>query len=179
MPTEDTGLVRSAVEGDAGAFGKLYEKYSVELYRYACYCIGSGTLAEDAVQDAVMAAFSQISRLRSEDSFKLWIFKILSNTCRRYINEISRARKETDYDDITSDEENGFLSDTPSDLSPDIAAARAKLTPEERSIVILSVLYGYKSRDIAQIVGSNPGTVRSKLSRTLEKMRNDLEKEAP
>lgn len=166
-------LVKRACSGEAEAFGELYELYSKELYRYACYVLGSGQLAQDAVQDAVCAAFTQISSLRNEEAFKAWIFKILSNVCNRHISEKSRQRNTVPFDDGIEE-----TLEAPSEtlgMELEMEEVLSSLADDERQIVLLSVLQGYKSSEISTILDCPAGTVRSKLSRALKRMRMELE----
>ena len=167
-------LVKRACSGDTEAFGNLYELYSKDLYRYACYVLSSQQMAQDAVQDAVCAAFTQISSLRNEDAFKAWLFKILSNICNKYITEKSRQRATVPFDD----EIEATLEAPPSTLNAtfELEEVFSCLADDEREIVLLSVLQGYKSSEISAILDCPAGTVRSKLSRALNKMRVELEK---
>jgi len=167
-------LVKRACGGDAEAFGELYELYAKDLYRYACYVLGSRQLAQDAVQDAVCAAFQQISSLRSPDAFKAWLFKILSNGCNKHIAEKARQRNTVPLDDDLAE----TLEAPPStlDSSFELEDEFACLSREERQIVLLAVVEGYKSNEIAAILDCPAGSVRSKLSRALKKMRTELEK---
>jgi RNA polymerase sigma-70 factor (ECF subfamily) len=167
-------LVRRACSNDAEAFGELYERYSKDLYRFACYVLGSQQLAQDAVQDAVCAAFIQISSLRNEEAFKAWLFKILSNICNKYISEKSRQRNTVPLDAELEE----TLEAPPSTLNAtfEMEEIFSCLANDEREIVILSVLQGYNSSEISTILDCPAGTVRSKLSRALKRMRAELEK---
>lgn len=166
-------LVKRACDGEPEAFGELYEIYSRDLYRYAYYILRSRELAQDAVQDAVVAAFTQIRSLRNRAAFKAWLFKILSNVCTKYIAEKSRSRNTLEFDD----ERETTLEPSPRALKDmfEMEEALERLAPDERKIVLLSVLEGYTGREIANILDCPAGTVRSKLSRALKKMRNGLE----
>ena len=86
LSSQVSKLVALARDGDADAFGELYSIYSKEMYCYACSMVGNPDLAQDAVQDAVMAAFKEIKTLRNADSFKGWLFRILNSACRRQYN---------------------------------------------------------------------------------------------
>lgn len=77
MAKPENRLVEQAKAGSADAFGQLYAQYAQDLYRFAYYYLGSREEAEDAVQDAVCAAFQGIGALRSVSSFKAWLFSIL------------------------------------------------------------------------------------------------------
>jgi len=167
-------LVKRACGGEAEAFGELYELYAKDLYRYACYILGSRQLAQDAVQDAVCAAFSQISSLRNEEAFKAWLFKILSNVCNRHISEKSRRRAAVPFDEEM--EETLEAPPETFNTTVEMEDILSSLADDEREIVLLSVLQGYKSNEISAILDCPAGTVRSKLSRALKRMRAELEK---
>ncbi len=163
-------LVTRAKEGSAEAFGELYELYYKEMYCYACYVTGNEILAQDAVSDAVMSAFEQIKSLRNEKAFKGWLFKILCAACKRYYTE-NQKRKSLAYlddDDATFVEPVGLDN---MELSVELKSALSTLSPEEREIVVLSVIGNYKSHEIADILNLTPSTVRSKLKRSLAKLR--------
>ena len=73
--------IKMAKSGDADAFAELYREIYLDLYRFALYTLRSPADAEDAVSETVIDAFTSIQKLRSEESFKAWIFKILSAKC--------------------------------------------------------------------------------------------------
>lgn len=163
-------LVKRAVLGEREAFAQLYTLYKDRLYRYAYFKLGRETDAQDAVSDCVVKAFENIKSLRSEKAFPAWIFKILHRACAEIL---SRRSTEQERDDIVTlaDGEN---SSTPL-LAPELSEALALLKAEDRDIVLLAVIAGYNSREIAKITGMKPSTVRSRLSRSLAKMREFLE----
>ena len=78
-----TGLVRQARRGSTSAFASLYQEYYLDLYRFALYTLKNRQDAEDVVGDTVADARAQIGSLKKVESFKSWIFKILSNKCRQ------------------------------------------------------------------------------------------------
>lgn len=166
MDNED--LVRRAKKGDSAAFGELYSLYANELYRYALYCLGSSSDAEDAVQDATVAAWKNLPKLRNEAAFRAWFFRILANRCKKMLKN---RYVTVPIEDI----------DEPSEAAPrteemlTAEAALAKLGDTERLIVLLSVIGGYNSKETGAILGKKPSTVRSVLSRSLEKLRGMTE----
>ena len=173
MSAQINELVAQAKSGNAEAFGELYELYYKEMYCYACYVTGSELLAQDAVSDAVLSAFRQIKSLKNEKAFKGWIFKILCASCKRYYTE----NRKKDYM-VYLDDENGGFTEPASfesvELSVELRRALDGLSAEEREIVLLSVLGNYRSHEIAEILEITPSTVRSKLRRSLKKLRDIL-----
>ena len=163
-------LINEAIAGSKEAFCSLYGEYKDRLYRYALYRLGDPTDAEDAVSDCVLAAWQGIGNLRSGKAFGSWIFRILSNCCASRIKEMIGTRENLErlYDAGT-----GSISAPPS-LSMELAEALAQLGDDDRDIVLLSVIGGLNSTEIASLTDLAPGSVRSKLSRSLAKMREFL-----
>ena len=80
-------LVRRARKQDASAFARLYQEIYKDLYKFALYTLKDPHDAEDVVSDTVMDAYAGIKGLKKEESFRAWIFRILSNKCRRKLKE--------------------------------------------------------------------------------------------
>ena len=91
-----TSLVLRAKDGDVDALAVVYAQIYKDLYRFALYTLKNPSDAEDVVSEAVIDAYSDIKKLRSNESFKSWIFKIVSNKCCKKIREY--GRKDTDIE---------------------------------------------------------------------------------
>lgn len=166
-------LVREAQTGNSKAFAAVYSFYANDLYRFALYYTGDSADAEDSVQEAVLIAFKNIAKLRKPSSFKSWMFKILSNVCKtKLINPADRLCT-VPIHEIHETEPDTSLAEI--SVSAELAEALDMLDPEEKQIVLLSVIGRYKSSEIAEILDLTSGTVRSKLSRSLKKMREQLQ----
>jgi RNA polymerase sigma-70 factor (ECF subfamily) len=170
MAIDIKDLTERPKAGDTEAFGRLYEAQARDMYRYALYALGSEPLAQDAVQQAALAAWRNIRALRDPERFKPWLFRILCNACKRQLRGKYAAR------DCDSLEER--FQDLPEDGAPlgralELRQALAALPAGEREIILLSVLGGYGSREIGLTLGLPAGTVRSKLSRALSKLRKE------
>ena len=167
-------LLRSAQAGNADAFGQLYSIYSRELFLYACKLLGNREDAEDAVQQASLEVYTHIRNITKPESFKAYYFKALAN--------VSKSMLAKNKLHIVSDDEMPELSDG-SDLQEfaenktAVGLALEKLNESEREIVLLSVIGGFNSAEIAKITDYARGSVRSKLSRALKKMKTELESE--
>lgn len=162
-------LVRRAQRGDAEAFADLYRDIYQNLYRFALYMLGNPADAEDVVSDAVTDAWVTIGKLRNEEAFDGWVFRILSNKCKR-------KRKEYVNKPLEWKEEIGDMAGA-DDLAENLHLRRVfgELSDEERMIVSMRVFGGYTSREISEMTGMNANTVRSKESRALKKMAEKLE----
>ena len=164
-------LVVMAKAGNAKAFTELYGIYKKKLYSYAFYRLGNAADAEDAVQDCVLSAFEQIHKLKKAEAFSAWIFRILYCCCTSAMKEQIRQRDTDNIDDYA----NTFASTyDETNEQTELKQALKVLNDEEREIVLLSVVAGFKSKEIAKISGLTAGSVRSKLSRSLAKLKDEL-----
>lgn len=165
--SSELALIRRAHQGDVKAFSELYTRIYVELYKFALYTLKHPQDAEDAVSEAVIAAYENIGSLKKEESFRSWIFRILSNQCRKRFRD---AKPSEELEPDMAVEEKDYAGDH------DVRQAFLLLSDEERMIVAFSVFGGYQSDEIGNILEQKPATVRSKKTRALEKMRRVLEK---
>ena len=150
---------------NAETFAQMYEAVYMDLYRFAVCMMRNRQEAEDAVSEAVVAAYENIRKLRSKEAFKSWIFTMLANSCKKKLKKSLREMEQTeDAYTLFSPEEPDFGE------MIDVRKAFFILTKEEQEIVGLSVFAGYNSQEIAQMLRMNPNTVRSKRSRALQKM---------
>ncbi len=154
-------------------FMRYYEKVYPQMYRTAFYYMRNRQEAEDAVQDAVLTAYEKFYQLKDKEKFAPWIMKILINRCRRRMKEW--FRKEEDIDDISLSEERGLSGEIDFAMTSAVKQVFWELKEEDRFVVALSVLGGYTSEEIAEILNQNHSTVRSRYRRALQKMRKKLE----
>lgn len=150
-------------------FVELYQTVYKDLYRLAFYYLGNQQDAEDAVQETALSAYEHFGRLRNEESFRPWIFKILVNCCRQ-----CRRRRKTWERPVENPE--GSCQAARSSKA-EIEEMLNGLTEEERLIVMLTVFGGYKGREIARILNKNHSTIRSKYRRALKKLESGFHKE--
>lgn len=162
----DTIWIHQAKLGDPHAFAVLYSEVYKEMYRFALYMLKHPHDAEDAVSDAVTDAWAQIRSLKKEESFKAWIFRILSNKCRQKLKQYTQKTVELpeDLQEDIGDREEGL----------DVRSAFSRLNDEDRMILALHIFAGYSSREIGRMLHMSDGTVRSRQKRALEKMETYL-----
>lgn len=163
--------IKKARQGNAAAFAELYQAIYPDLYRFALYTLKNPTDAEDAVSDTVTDAFAGISKLRSEEAFRGWIFKILANKCNRRLRE--------HYKSPLKLEENLTEQTTEDDMEENlwIRSHFYSLDDDARLIISMHIFAGYSSREISRILHMNENTVRSKETRALKKLASQMEKE--
>lgn len=148
-------------------FVRLYQEIYRDMYRFALYTLKNTHDAEDVVGDAVADAYAGFEKLRNRDSFRPWIFKILSNKCKRKLKE---------YVDKTSELPDDLVSmQAGVEENYQVRQAFGKLSEEERLIISMHIFAGYTSKETARILHKNENTIRSKESRALKKMEEMLQ----
>ena len=90
--TDCKQLAYEARQGSKEAFAQLYQAVYQDLYRFALYVLKNPEDAQDAVAETVADAYAEIKKLRDSEAFKGWIFKILSNKCKRKLKEYTAVR---------------------------------------------------------------------------------------
>lgn len=151
---------------DQQTFIRLYQEIYQDLYRFALYTLKNKHDAEDVTGDAVADAYESFGKLRNLDSFRPWIFKILSNKCKRKLKEY--VNRTVELPDDLAYSRQGLEEDC------QVRQAFARLDEEERLIISMHIFAGYTSKEIGKILHKNENTVRSKESRALRKMERQL-----
>ena len=157
-------LVRAAAGGDHGAFLELVRPHDHALRGLAYRMLRDRDLMDDALQDAYLAAYRSLPRFRGESSFKTWIFRITHNAC---IDIIRRRRPTQELDDLDWAVD---VADT-NELRLDLAEALDRLPPIHRAVLLLVDANGFDYQAAADVLGIPVGTVRSRLARAREAMR--------
>lgn len=162
-------LIKKARSGNKKAFAELYIAYKDKLFRYAYFKLGNRDDAMDAVSNCITQSYMGISSLKNEKVFSAWIFRILYRECCAMLTQKSQNANNQSLDGINIE------ADCDPTLAPELKEALSILSEEEKDIVLLSVVAGYNSKEIAKMFGLKDSTVRSKQMRALGKMRSFLE----
>lgn len=177
-PLEDAELVELAKDGDVRAYGDLVGRYRDIAFRTAYLIARNAEDAEDAAQDAFVKAYYALDRFRPREPFRPWILRIVSNEARN--RRRSAGRRERLAQRVA--ERRGAGDAAP---SPDAAAlaqeSRAALlvaleTLPERDRLVIGYRYllDLSEAETAAALGVRPGTVKSRLSRALVRLREAL-----
>ncbi len=183
MTHEEQRLISAAQSGDLEAFNQIVRLYETRVYNLCYRMLGDADAAADAAQDTFIAAFRNVRHFRG-GVFKSWLLRIATNACY----DALRARKRRPSVSLESadDAEEGNRIDVADqaespdefvlrqELSAVIQAGLAELPEDQRIVLILSDIQGLTYDEIAQIVGINLGTVKSRLSRARAKLRDIL-----
>jgi RNA polymerase sigma-70 factor (ECF subfamily) len=181
--TDEQTLIRAAQRGGLDAFNELVLLYQSQVFNLAYRIMGDGDSAADATQEAFISAYRSIASYRG-GSFRAWLMRIVTNACydelRRRKRRPTSSLETLHVADAAPGEVlvNGAEEPEPyaqrQELNRALHAGLQALPEEQRVILVLSDVQGYDYQEIAAIVGTSLGTVKSRLSRARAKMRDYL-----
>lgn len=176
-PSEDAGLVVRARDGDVGAYEELVRRYQDIAFRVAWLVVRNRGDAEDAVQDAFVKAYHALPRFRSGAPFRPWILRIVANEARNR-GRSSRRREDlalraaaADPGDAAPSPEVAALARADAEA---LVAALGRLPERDRLVVAYRYLFEMSEAETAVALDVRPGTVKSRLSRALVRLRIEL-----
>ena len=173
----DRDLVERAVAGDPAAFNELARVSIGRLYGIAQLVLRDPERAADVTQDALVAAWRDLSALRDPDRFEAWLHRVLIRTCRREARN-ARLRRVTEIHELPV-ETAPAADELPQLFDRDeLERGFRRLGIDERAIVVLHHIEGFSLAEIAEILGVPTGTVKSRLHRSLQTMRATLDADA-
>ena len=178
---DELALIRDAQGGKVESFNTLVLAYQSSVYNLAYRLIGDSEIAADATQEAFIAAYGHLASFRG-GSFKAWLMRIVTNAC--YDEMRRRKRRPTVSLDNPDDEQEIQLvstSDSPETLAQRNALNRViqdcldGLPDDQRLAAILCDVQGYDYQEIASIARVSLGTVKSRISRARQRLRDCLQ----
>ncbi|MEW9122464.1 MAG: sigma-70 family RNA polymerase sigma factor [Thermotaleaceae bacterium] len=163
--------VYKARKGDKEAFLSLIDENRLNIYRVARGILSNEEDIKDAIQNTIIKAFENIHTLKNDQYFKTWLIRILINEC----NETLRKNKRN----ISLDEKIDGISEeyTDSYENMDLIGAINSLSEDLRVTITLFYFDDISVKTVAEILGTSEGTVKSRLSRAREKLKELLGKD--
>ena len=161
-------------DADAGRkqrFDRLVGVWHRDMYRYAAWLCRDPAIAEDVVQEALLRAWKSLDGLRDDAAAKQWVLTIVRRENARYFE---RKRLETvDIDNLTASQAAMLAESSDSDLD-DVRQAIYRLEDDYREPLVLQVLMGHSTKEIAELMDIRPGAVLTRLHRARNKLRDEL-----
>ena len=185
---EDGELVKAFQVGDRTAFDALVLKHKDKVFNLCYWFLGDRQDANDSAQDAFIKVYRSLKKFRLESAFSTWLYRIVANTCKNRLKSLEyRHKKKIVWLDNPVEIEEGQYSAEIHDKSSSpminfekkermvlIHRAIASLPTEQRTVVVLRDIEGLSYEEIANITGLNFGTVKSRLSRARQQLRDKL-----
>jgi RNA polymerase sigma-70 factor (ECF subfamily) len=176
----ETAFIQRSQKGDLDAFNLLVLHYQGQVYNLALRMLGSQATAADASQEAFISAYQAIGGFRG-GNLRSWLLRITANTCKDMLRS-ARARPSVSLESLEPNPEATPRSraESPeehalrSELGADIQRGLDSLSREQRLAVVLVDIQGLSYEEAAQAMGASLGTVKSRLNRARENLRDYL-----
>ncbi len=166
--------IRLCQEGSPDAFRHLVEQHKNTLYGTAVLMTGDRSVAEEHVQEAFLSAWRGIGRFQRGRPFKPWIVRILVN---RIVSSRRRNRAPTaplEHADRVTGSADVLESAMSAERRDEVQAALGRLSPRHHEVVVLRYFAELSLSEVAAAIGVREGTVKSRLSRALGRLREEL-----
>ena len=169
------GQMIAEARSDPAAFVKLYRRHYDPVFRYCVHRLFERHTAEDITAEVFLKVVENLGRFRgNEQQFRNWLYKIATNAANDHLRRTARrdcllkgARQQI----------GSQVADCGEPSTEKLALLREavlSLKPRHQTIITLRFFENLKLTEIAEVLGSSPGTVRSQLARALAKLRKKL-----
>ena len=174
-PADDSELIRRALRGDAAAYEEIVQRYQQIAFRTAYVVTGSAADAEDAAQEGFVKAFRALDRFRIGADLRPWLLRIVANEARNRVRASGR-RHQLELR-LTEGFRPGDAAPSPeavavaSDDRRRLLAMVNSLSEEDRQVIASRYFLELSGEETAAALGIPQGTVKSRLSRALARLR--------
>jgi len=178
--TEEAALVRRVQARDELAFREIVERYQAKVFSIIFGILRNHNDAEDIAQQVFSKIYFSIKNFDFRSSLLTWIYKITVNECYDYLRK-KRVRKLV-YESDFSEEDAQRMQNTDAaiDQAPAVDTRLAqhdlvvklldRLSPEDRSLLLLKEVEGHSVEELAEMTGMNENTIKVKLFRARQKL---------
>ena len=167
------GAVKSAIEGDVEAYGKVYSIYVDRIYRYVYYQVGDKMTAEDITEEVFVKTWKSIGSCRGkEGTFTAWLYRIAHN---HVVDTFRKKHREVSFEDININNEDDPEQEAEDKLElHKVLEAVDSLPEQQKQVILLKFLEGVDNSEIGQILGKRQGAVRALQMRALLNLRHKI-----
>ena len=180
---DERQLIYLASSGDTRAFETLMTQHEGRMYAVALRMCSNREDAQDCVQEAMIRAYRSMDSFKGQASFSTWIYRVTMNAC---LDELRRrkARYASSLDNMieggwspADDRETPEQQAVSSEKKRALEKAIKELPDDMRAAIVLRDVQGFSYDQIASILKANVGTIKSRISRGREKLRETIRQE--
>ena len=172
-------IIRSVLRGNVNDFEKLVTAYEKNVYSLALRMVGDPDDAADMTQETFIKAYRSLSGFRGDSKFSSWLYRIASNVCLDFLRSRSRHPQVS----LSSSDEDGRTAFELPDMSRNpeeqlmkklgmeaVRRGLEQLPEQQRQILVLRELGGLSYAELAQTLGLEEGTVKSRIFRARKRL---------
>ena len=172
-------IIRSVLRGNVNDFEKLVTAYEKNVYNIALRMVGDPDDAADMTQETFIKAYRALSSFRGDSKFSSWLYRIASNVCLDFLRSRSRhpqvSLSTVDEDDRATFELPDMRQNPEEQLMKKLSMEAVRrgleqLPEQQRQILVLRELGGLSYAELAQTLGLEEGTVKSRIFRARKRL---------
>jgi len=174
----DSDLIERFKKGDPSAFEAILLRYQDRIYNLCRYMLRDPRDAQDAAQEVFLKTYRVLEGFRPDASLYTWLYRIAVNTCLDHKRKSRREafRNEPLTEDLPSDAPFPEQLYESAEIQRSIQLALQKLPEKLRAAIVLREIEALSYEEIAQVLRTPVGTVKSRISRAREQLRHLLKK---
>ncbi len=180
MPDEEALLIKRAQNGEPAALEALLMLYEKRVYNIACRFMGNEADAFDMAQESLIKLYRSIKSFKGQAAFSSWVYRLTVNTCLDGLRKRQKSPVSLDHalengamfrdDDSLAPEEHALSIER----ADDIRRAIDTLSDGHKTVVVLRDINGLSYEEIAYSLGISVGTVKSRLNRGRQRLKELL-----
>lgn len=176
MILDELNIVHRAQGGDTAAFGQLVEAYQGQVYRLALHMGLSPADAEEAAQEAFIAAWKGLPRFRGDSRFSTWLYQLTTHAAIDLMRREKKYQNHTDIEDtvLVDAAESPQETMEKQETADMVQAAMQTLSPKAREILLLRYQAELGYEEIGAVLGLPNGTVKSRINRAKAQLKEEL-----
>jgi RNA polymerase sigma-70 factor (ECF subfamily) len=173
---DDFSLIKRYIDGDEPAFKVLVLRHKERVRNIIYLTIGNVTGVDDIAQEVFITVFKNLKQFRFESQFSTWLYRITINKCKDHLRKVAVRNIFTGFKDSGSDESepNYEMKTEHKDISEFVQDAIKKLPSKLRIPLVLKDIEGFSYQEIAETVQCDLGTVKSRIFRARQGLKNIL-----
>ncbi len=170
---DDFSLVKRFIDGDESAFAILVQRHKEKVRNIIYLTMNSSNSVDDIAQDVFLTVYRNLDDFRFESQFTTWLYRITVNKCKDYMRKIKIRNIFTPIKEAEGKSEDNITPES-KDISGIVHKAIGKLPEKLRVPLLLKDIEGMSYQEIAETVQCEIGTVKSRIFRAREGLRNIL-----
>jgi RNA polymerase sigma-70 factor (ECF subfamily) len=185
---EDAATVRTFQAGTKDAFDELVMKHKDKVFNLCYWFLGDYEEANDSAQEIFVKVYQSLEKFRFESTFFTWLYRIAVNTCKNRLKSLEYRQKKkmvrldnpgksksgNTFYDIEDESQSPIVELERKERLMSIKKAINSLPAEQKIVVTLRDIEGLSYDDVASITGFNLGTVKSRLARARQDLKEKL-----
>jgi RNA polymerase sigma-70 factor (ECF subfamily) len=170
---DDFSLIKRFIEGDESTFSIIVQRHKEKVRNIIYLTLGNHDLVDDIAQEVFLTVYKNLGRFRFESQFTTWLYRVTVNKCKDHLRKIRIRHIFLPIKD--NDEEPGYESSPETeDMKEIVHKAIDKLPDKLRIPLLLKDIEGLSYQEIAESVQCEIGTVKSRIFRAREGLKNLL-----